>query len=81
MRGCKNMPIIENKKGTIRQYIELKNCTLCSKEFEKKEKFRVVEEDGLFDNNWYAICYSCMSTKKYLDFIKSNCNLTPPLGE
>ena len=67
------MPTIENKKATISQYPNMLNCDLCLKDFGKSDVFRVVEEDGAYDNEWYAVCQECLKSQKYVEFIKNNC--------
>ena len=70
----KSEPQIIDKKGTTSRFMGLKKCSICGKDFEKDEKFRVLEEAGTHDNDWYAICYPCLGTEKYTEFFNNNCS-------
>lgn len=65
-------PTIVSKKATRSQYRGLTHCELCKK-FLADEQFRVVEEGGAYDNDWFAICNGCVAKPVYAEFIRNNC--------
>lgn len=67
------MPTVIHKKSTRKSTTGLLVCVLCKKIFDENEEYRVVEEDGPYDNDWYAICKPCVAGPKYPIFMNNNC--------